>query len=451
MAYERINWQNESSGGTPLSAENLNHMDSGIAEAIQKIDSRLAINVDGTLYPITLISQRTVDGVEGFLITIDLGNSQESTFFVADGVGLNAVKSAIEAQIPSAVVVDSNLNGTSTNPVQNSAIVTALTGKLNSPAGGTAGQVLQKTSEGARWADIGTPSAEQIQTAVNAYIAAHPEVLTPISQATKSALLDIAEHVAYIDANGQSYYNALDAALNAKALLSITAVYTQSGTVYDTDSLDSLKTDLVVTAYYDDGTSADVTSASTLSGTLTVGTSTITVTYQEMTAQFTVNVTLAPNLVLPTTTINGTLYYCGLGTDNDGNDGLYLRNSSQNRRTVAYDSGNVKYRCRQSTSSTANYSACPEIDYYPIPIPAGATTVTVTTPSNMRVAYDILEISTEHSIAEGYYYRSYGSSWDTSSQSHAYDVSAYNDGTYFIAFNIESTATSVSGFAVTIE
>ena len=137
---------------------------------------------------------------------------------------------------------------------------------------------------------VGSPSQAQINQAVADYIDNHPGALSPLSQATKSALLDIAEHVAYIDANGQSRYDALDAALNAKALLSITAVYTQSGTVYDTDSLDSLKSDLVVTANYDDGTSAAVTGY-TLSGELTEGTSTITVTFSGKTTTFNVTVT----------------------------------------------------------------------------------------------------------------------------------------------------------------
>lgn len=106
----------------------------------------------------------------------------------------------------------------------------------------------------------------------------------------KQALLNCFQHVAWIDEHGQDYYDALDAALNTKVLLSITAVYMQTGAVYDTDSLDSLKADLVVTAYYDDGTTANVTSLCTLSGTLTAGTSTITATYQEMTASFTVTV-----------------------------------------------------------------------------------------------------------------------------------------------------------------
>lgn len=133
---------------------------------------------------------------------------------------------------------------------------------------------------------VGSPSQEAISQAVADYIEAHPGSLSPLSAATKAALLQIAEKVAYIDEHGQDYYNALNAALSAVALLQITAVYTQSGTVYDTDSLDSLKSDLVVTAYYDDGTNADVTNAAVLSGTLEVGTSTITATYEDKTDTF---------------------------------------------------------------------------------------------------------------------------------------------------------------------
>lgn len=75
-------------------------------------------------------------------------------------------------------------------------------------------------------------------------------------------------------------------------LVSISAVYTQSGTVYDTDSLDSLKSDLVVTATWSNSSTSTVASTDyTLSGTLTVGTSTVTVTYGGKTTTFSVNVT----------------------------------------------------------------------------------------------------------------------------------------------------------------
>lgn len=73
---------------------------------------------------------------------------------------------------------------------------------------------------------------------------------------------------------------------------SISVVYTQSGTVYDTDSLDSLKSDLVVTATFMDSSTGVIDAADyTLSGTLTVGTSTITVSYAGLTTTFNVTVT----------------------------------------------------------------------------------------------------------------------------------------------------------------
>ena len=75
-----------------------------------------------------------------------------------------------------------------------------------------------------------------------------------------------------------------------RTLTGIDATYTQSGTVYDTDSLDDLKDDLVVTGTYDDTSTATITGY-TLSGTLTAGTSTITVSYGGFTDTFSVTVT----------------------------------------------------------------------------------------------------------------------------------------------------------------
>ena len=117
---------------------------------------------------------------------------------------------------------------------------------------------------------------------------------TGLTDDIKQALLTIAEKVAYIDEDGQDYYDALYDALYPPAdLVSISAVYTQSGVVYDTDTLDSLKTDLVVTAHMSDSTTRTVT-AYTLSGTLEEGTSTITVSYGGKTTTFTVTVTQEP-------------------------------------------------------------------------------------------------------------------------------------------------------------
>lgn len=112
-----------------------------------------------------------------------------------------------------------------------------------------------------------------------------------LSEDVKQALLQIAEKVVYADEDGQDYYDALYDALYPPAdLVSISAVYTQGGTVYVTDTLDSLKSDLVVTAHMSDSTTRTVTTYA-LSGTLTVGTSTITVSYGGKTTTF--NVTVA--------------------------------------------------------------------------------------------------------------------------------------------------------------
>lgn len=88
-------------------------------------------------------------------------------------------------------------------------------------------------------------------------------------------------------------------------LVSISAVYTQSGTVYTSDTLDNLKSDLVVTATYSDSSTSTVASTDyTLSGTLTVGTSTITVAYSGMTTTFNVNVTADQTYVESTSTLS---------------------------------------------------------------------------------------------------------------------------------------------------
>lgn len=106
----------------------------------------------------------------------------------------------------------------------------------------------------------------------------------------KTALINFFEHVAVKDTEGEDAYEELVAVLEQKELISISAVYTQSGTVYDTDTKASLKSDLVVTALYDDSSTAVVTTY-TLSGVLEEGTSVMTVSYSGKATTFNVNVT----------------------------------------------------------------------------------------------------------------------------------------------------------------
>ena len=116
---------------------------------------------------------------------------------------------------------------------------------------------------------------------------------TEWSAIAKTLLLTILTEGIY-GTDQSSNISALNDALFPPANLTrISCVYTQSGTVYDTDSLDSLKSDLVVTAYLDDGSTQIVTTY-TLSGTLTEGTSTVTISYGGKTTTFSVTVTADP-------------------------------------------------------------------------------------------------------------------------------------------------------------
>jgi hypothetical protein len=86
------------------------------------------------------------------------------------------------------------------------------------------------------------------------------------------------------------------ASATARTVSSIDATFTQGGnTIYDSTPLNDLKQYLIVTATYSDATTDTISSNNySLSGTLTVGTSTITVSYGGKTDTFTVTVTATP-------------------------------------------------------------------------------------------------------------------------------------------------------------
>lgn len=161
-------------------------------------------------------------------------------------------------------------------------------------------------------AEAGTNNTQIASTAfVNAAIQAALEGFTPgqtISEELKQALLQLARKVAYIDAQGETYYQDLYDALYPPAVLaSIQAAFVQGSTViYNTDSLDVLKPLLTVTAVYDDGSTETVPAEDyTLSGTLATGISTITASYQGKTATFQVTVTAAPMAFPVTNNLTG--------------------------------------------------------------------------------------------------------------------------------------------------
>lgn len=115
--------------------------------------------------------------------------------------------------------------------------------------------------------------------------------IEPLSEDAKTALLNCFAHVAWIDEHGQDYVDALEEALYPETgLVSISAVFNPgSNTIYDTTPLNDLKAYLTVTGHYSDGRSKSIRDY-TLSGTLLVGTRTITVTVDNKTTTFNVTV-----------------------------------------------------------------------------------------------------------------------------------------------------------------
>ena len=206
--------------------------------------------------------------------------------------------------------------------------------------------------------DTGKTNAEKAQARAN--IGA-TDALTSIPDDVKQTMLNCFAHVAWIDTHGQDYYDELSAALYLGPLESISAVFTQGANViYDTDTLDDLKQYLVVTAHY--SVAGDVTvTGYELNGTLTAGTSTITVSYGGKTATFTANITVGVNLILnwSITSSNGTVAYV--------NEGQAV-NVARSMGAKVY--GTEPFRLNSTTG--------PNSIYYPIPIQTGATKVKIT-------------------------------------------------------------------------
>ena len=146
---------------------------------------------------------------------------------------------------------------------------------------------------------------------------------------------------AFLSNDAETDVNALESLLSG-GISRIEAVYTQSGTIYVGQSLDDLKPDLVVTAYYLDGTSNIVT-AYTLIGTLTAGTSTITISFGGKTTTFTASVTDA-------------VYY------RDGSKMIrpyFLNSNNQNLGPATVDGVTLVYTRSKSTSNVLQISrAC---------------------------------------------------------------------------------------------
>lgn len=155
----------------------------------------------------------------------------------------------------------------------------------------------------------------------------------------KEAILNMAAQLAFSTDDAQDYYDALYDALYQDAELdSIGAVFVQGGAViYDNAALSSLRPMLTVTAYYDDSTEREI-EGYTLTGTLTAGTCTITVSYQGKTTTFTVYVTHIPLIHSVDYTFTGTYSQA----QNDGLTFVRWRLAVLGEEdTPIYDTGNL--------------------------------------------------------------------------------------------------------------
>ena len=107
----------------------------------------------------------------------------------------------------------------------------------------------------------------------------------------RDTLIALLQHVAYTTSEAHEYFESFRQAWELDDTISrITAVYTQNGNVYSTDTLSSLRNNLVVTAYYENNIS-NIVDTYNLSGELQAGISTITVTYAGVSTTFNVTVT----------------------------------------------------------------------------------------------------------------------------------------------------------------
>ena len=181
----------------------------------------------------------------------------------------------------------------------------------------------------------------------------------------KQALLQLASKVAYIDEDGQDYYDALYSALYDVELISISASLAQGTVILDIDTLNDLKQYLTVTAHFDNGTSTEVTTYE-LSGTLTAGTSIITVTYEDATTTLNVNVTattdVTPSIAnwnkanyvtMTTDAVNNTIYFKTTSNKTyQGANNPFTTESGYSYRMVT-DLAYVKGQCRIAVQNSS--------------------------------------------------------------------------------------------------
>lgn len=187
-----------------------------------------------------------------------------------------------------------------------------------------------------------------------------------LTDEARYALLACFEKAAWVNENGQSYFDSLESALFPVAKLeSISATFTQpSVNIYDDWDLEDLKEYLTVEAHYDDFSTQEI-NFYTLSGELSVGTSTITVSYVGKTTTFDV-------------TVSAPLYQFTVGTHNFTSPAGTIETYNGNSGRIICSTNNSNDTHGNISSVNSNTSACNSTNNYItsqslFTIPAGST------------------------------------------------------------------------------
>ena len=231
-------------------------------------------------------------------LTVDWSGNADIAGDLTTGVTLTTTAQTVGAAInelaaSSATTLDSLSNVDITTPANKDVLQYNSTTQQweNGPVSGGGGG--SSTLSGLTDVALSTPTDNQVLK-YNATNQVWENGAAPggIDNSVKTSLLACFSHVMWDCpiSDTQTYYNDLREALYPGVILtSITCVYTQTQPIYPSSDLDELKNDLVVTAHYSDNSSDEITYY-TLSGTLTTGTSTITVDYLGDTTTFNVTV-----------------------------------------------------------------------------------------------------------------------------------------------------------------
>ena len=286
----------------------------------------------------------------------------------------------------------------------------------NPETAGTEGQVLALDENGdPEWKSVAAPSDAQVEAAVTDWLDEHPEATTTVedgaityakldsnlkgtvddvgelksdlselaeeveahsglSDEAKEALLACFAKVAWIDEHGQDYYDTLESALYPSEYPKIVAVFNSGqNTIYTDDTLDSLKQYLTVTYFEtEESTGTVVPSANyTLSGTLVVGASTIIVVYNNLTTSFKINNVV--NFYNIVTWSTSDLLSVNIGNIVTELFPEIVSNTGTTNRAIVTCPHGKKEILQYNNNNPIPFSP----SRYPIPIPVGATSVTI--------------------------------------------------------------------------